>query len=80
MQTNARAIALVAYGCTGLRRTQWEAHLAVHDEAVSAILDLIDAANAVAGNTPPAGEPGNIDYCDGLRMLIKAVERIGGGV
>jgi hypothetical protein len=38
MDTDGRAVALTADSCVGLRRKQWQAHLAVHDEARAAAL------------------------------------------
>lgn len=67
MQTNARAIALVADGCTGSRRTQWEAHLSVHDDAVSAIFNLIEAAKMAAADLP--------ELCQSSECLHAALAR-----
>lgn len=40
--------------------------------------DLLAAANAVIGNTPPAGQPGHVDFGAALAMLREAIAKAEG--
>lgn len=53
MDTDGRAVALVADGCVGLRKKQWERHLVIHDEARAAVAELIEAADGVDATHGP---------------------------
>lgn len=48
MDTDGRAVALYADTCSegGLRKKQWQAHLAKHDEARAAVAELMASADA----------------------------------
>jgi hypothetical protein len=41
------------------------------------VAELIAAARAVLGDTPPAGQPGHVDFALAIQQLRTAVARIG---
>ncbi len=48
------------------------------ESARAAVAELIEAADAVLGNRPPAGEPGHVDFSDAIKLMRAALARCGG--
>ena len=46
---------------------------------IAAAPDLLDALRAMLGDTPPAGEPGHVDFADAVKMARAALARVQGG-
>jgi hypothetical protein len=79
-EVNALAAEIQSGGLDGYESeladlTRWHADALA---AQSAMADMIAAANAVCGNTPPAGQSGHVDFGDALTMLQKALARVEG--